>query len=182
MPPESITPQRGHQEPVVGWGTLEAEGFGTLWLVWTRTGLVRLSFQRVQGVSAMQAPVPAVFGEPVQRYFAGEPEDFAAVPIDLRGTDFQCRVWNALRNIPWGEVRTYGGVANDVGSPRAMRAVGMANHVNSIPVIVPCHRVIEAGHRLGGYGGGIERKRFLLELEGARVHQGIVQPGQLDLF
>ncbi|MBW2224745.1 MAG: MGMT family protein, partial [Deltaproteobacteria bacterium] len=66
--------------------------------------------------------------------------------------------------------------------PRAMRAVGQANHVNPVPVIVPCHRVVEAGHHLGGYGGGIERKQLLLELEGVRFHEGVVQPGQMELF
>ena len=119
---------------------------------------------------------------PLRRYFAGESEDFAAVPLDLRGTDFQLRVWAALREIPWGQVRTYGGIAQEIQSPRAMRAVGQANHVNPIPIIVPCHRVVEAGHHLGGYGGGVDRKQRLLELEGVRLHEGVVQPGQMELF
>ena len=63
-----------------------------------------------------------------------------------------------------------------------MRAVGQANHVNPVPIIVPCHRVVEAGHHLGGYGGGIERKQVLLGLEGVRFHEGVVQPGQMELF
>jgi methylated-DNA-[protein]-cysteine S-methyltransferase len=63
-----------------------------------------------------------------------------------------------------------------------MRAVGQANHVNPVPIIVPCHRVVEAGHQLGGYGGGLERKQLLLELEGVRLHEGVVQPGQMELF
>ena len=143
---------------------------------------MRLAFDRLDDVGAKEAPVPAVYAEPLSRYFDGQTEDFASVPLDLRGTDFQLRVWAALRNIPWGQVLTYGGVAREIHSPRAMRAVGQANHVNPIPIIVPCHRVVEAGHHLGGYGGGLERKQRLLELEGVRFHEGVVQPGQMELF
>lgn len=182
MTAEGITADEPNQAPVAGWGTFEAEGLGTLWLVWTDAGLLRLSFERVEGLQAQQAVVPAVYAGPLTRYFRSEPEDFSSVPLDLRGTDFQLRVWNALREIPWGEVRTYGGVAQEIHSPRAMRAVGQANHVNPVPVIVPCHRVVEAGHHLGGYGGGLERKQLLLELEGVRFHEGVVQPGQMELF
>ncbi len=170
------------QAPVAGWGMFEAPGLGTLWLVWTHVGLLRLSFHRPDDVHAQELVIPERFVEPLTRYFAGEPEDFARVALDLRGTEFQTRVWKALRRIPWGQVRTYGGIAQEIGSPRAMRAVGQANHVNAIPIVVPCHRVVEAGHHLGGYGGGLERKRFLLELEGVRFHEGVVQPGQMELF
>ncbi|MGB5809009.1 MAG: methylated-DNA--[protein]-cysteine S-methyltransferase [Polyangiales bacterium] len=171
-----------HQAPVIGWGCFEAERFGSLWLAWTDLGLRRLDFRRIDNAGAQQRDVPEAFAAPLIDYFRGEPEDFASVPLDLHGTDFQMRVWAALRQIPWGQVRTYGGIAQDVGSPRAMRAVGQANHVNPIPVIVPCHRVVEAGHQLGGYGGGPERKKRLLELERVLFHEGIVQPGQLELF
>ena len=182
MTAEGITADEPNQAPVTGWGTFEAKGLGTLWLEWSDAGLLRLSFDRLSDALADQSAVPAVYAEPLSRYFKGEPEDFAEVPLDLRGTDFQLRVWNALREIPWGRVRTYGGVAQEIHSPRAMRAVGQANHVNPIPIIVPCHRVVEAGHHLGGYGGGIERKQPLLELEGVRCHEGVVQPGQMELF
>jgi methylated-DNA-[protein]-cysteine S-methyltransferase len=182
MSAEGTTANQPHQAPVRGWGTFEARGLGTLWLAWTEVGLLELSFERLDAELADPRSVPTVYAEPLARYFEGEPEDFADVPLDLRGTDFQLRVWNALRTIPWGQVRTYGGVAQEIQSPRAMRAVGQANHVNPIPVIVPCHRVVEAGHHLGGYGGGLERKQLLLELEGVRVHEGVVQPGQMELF
>jgi len=182
MTAEDITADEPDQAPVTGWGTFEAKGLGTLWLAWSDAGLQRLSFVRLQGVEAQETVVPAVYAEPLTRYFDSESEDFAGVPLDLWGTDFQLRVWNALREIPWGEVRTYGGVAQEIHSPRAMRAVGQANHVNPIPIVVPCHRVVEAGHHLGGYGGGIERKQLLLELEGVRCHEGVVQPGQMELF
>ena len=182
MTEEGNTADRPNQEPATGWGTFEAKGFGTLWLAWSDLGLLRISFDRFDDLMADEAPVPAAYAEPLSRYFDGEAEDFGEVPLDLRGTDFQLRVWAALREIPWGQVRTYGGIAQEVHSPRAMRAVGQANHVNPIPIIVPCHRVVEAGHHLGGYGGGVDRKKLLLELEGVRFHEGVVQPGQMELF
>ena len=182
MTAEGTTADQAHQAPVMGWGAFEAEGLGTLWLAWTDVGLLHLSFERLDSELADEKPVPAIYAEPLTRYFKGEAEDFATVPLDLRGTEFQLRVWNALREIPWGQVRTYGGVAQEIHSPRAMRAVGQANHVNPIPIIVPCHRVVEAGHHLGGYGGGLERKQLLLDLEGVRFHEGVVQPGQMELF
>ena len=182
MTAEGNTGDTAHQEPATGWGTVEAGGLGTLWLAWSRRGLLRIAFERFDDVVADEAAVPPVYAAPLARYFDGKPEDFADVPLDLRGTEFQLRVWAALREIPWGQVRTYGGIAQAIHSPRAMRAVGQANHVNPIPIIVPCHRVVEAGHQLGGYGGGTDRKQLLLELEGVRFHEGVVQPGQMELF
>jgi O-6-methylguanine DNA methyltransferase len=182
MTVETYAGDEPNRAPVTGWGTFEASAFGTLWLAWTDVGLVRITFERMDGVVADQRAVPAMYAHPLHRYFDGAPEDFDEVVLDLRGTDFQLRVWSALREIPWGQVRTYSGIAQQVGSPRAMRAVGQANHVNPIPIIIPCHRVVEAGHHLGGYGGGLDRKQFLLELEGVRFHEGVVQPGQMELF
>lgn len=182
MNAQGNTGDASHQGQPAGWGTFEAEGLGTLWLAWSDQGLRRLSFERFDDIVADPAPVPSVYSEPLARYFGGAPEDFEAVPLDLLGTEFQARVWAALRRIPWGRVRTYGGIAQEIHSPRAMRAVGQANHVNPVPIIVPCHRVVEAGHHLGGYGGGVERKRLLLELEGVLLHEGVVQPGQMELF
>jgi methylated-DNA-[protein]-cysteine S-methyltransferase len=97
-------------------------------------------------------------------YFAGELVDFD-VELDLRGTEFQQRVWKALLTIPYGETRSYGEIAEQIGAPGAARAVGLANGHNPIAIIVPCHRVIGASGRLTGYGGGLERKQTLLELE-----------------
>ncbi len=87
------------------------------------------------------------------------------LPLQLEGTDFQLRVWNALVRIPYGETRSYGQFATSLGDGGAARAIGAANGSNPVAIIVPCHRVIGAGGRLGGYGGGLERKRFLLDLE-----------------
>jgi methylated-DNA-[protein]-cysteine S-methyltransferase len=97
-------------------------------------------------------------------YFAGELTEFD-VPIRLEGTDFQRRVWQGLRTIPYGETVSYVELARRAGSPAASRAVGQANGRNPVAVIVPCHRVIAADGSLGGYGGGLERKARLLELE-----------------
>ena len=90
-----------------------------------------------------------------------------AFPLDLRGTDFQVACWRALLNIPYGETRTYADIARAVGKPKAFRAVGMANNRNPIAIVVPCHRVIASDGTLCGYGGGLDVKRKLLELEGA---------------
>ncbi len=100
----------------------------------------------------------------LEEYFGGERREFS-VALAPAGTPFQVRVWQALRAIPYGETISYLVLAQRVGSPRASRAVGQANGHNPISIIVPCHRVIAADGSLGGYGGGLERKRFLLALE-----------------
>jgi O-6-methylguanine DNA methyltransferase len=182
MTSHDTTGKARHQDELIAWGTFEASGLGTLWLAWTERGLLRLAYEPFDDIVADPGTVPPVYADALERYFRAETEDFAEVPLDLRGTDFQLRVWSALREIPWGQVRTYGGIATLIQSPRAMRAVGQANHVNPVPIVVPCHRVVEAGHQLGGYGGGVDRKRLLLELEGVRFHEGVVQPGQMELF
>jgi len=110
---------------------------------------------------------PGAFADVVaqlEAYFAGELIAFD-IDLELTGTEFQRRVWAALQTIPYGETRSYGQIAEQIGSPAASRAVGMANGRNPIGIIVPCHRVIGSSGGLTGYGGGIERKRTLLELE-----------------
>jgi methylated-DNA-[protein]-cysteine S-methyltransferase len=107
--------------------------------------------------------------EQLRAYFAGELRDFD-LSLDMQGTEFQRRVWLELRNIPYGETRSYSFVANIIGAPKAVRAVGAANGRNPIPIVVPCHRVIGAGGALVGYGGGLPLKRFLLDLEARRSH------------
>jgi methylated-DNA-[protein]-cysteine S-methyltransferase len=105
--------------------------------------------------------------EQLEQYFAGERRDFD-VPLALTGSPFEVGVWEALRRIPYGETVSYGWLACEVGSPGAARAVGLANGRNPIALIVPCHRVIGADGSLTGYGGGLGRKRFLLDLEAGR--------------
>lgn len=97
-------------------------------------------------------------------YFAGNLREFQ-IPLDLQGTPFQLKVWNALLTIPFGETINYGEQARRIGQPAASRAVGMANGRNPISIIVPCHRVIGKNGTLTGYGGGLDMKRFLLDLE-----------------
>lgn len=109
--------------------------------------------------------------EELGRYFAGELREFT-VPLATPGTDFQQRVWEVLRTIPYGETRSYGEQARALGDPAAVRAVARANGDNRIAIVIPCHRVIGADGKLTGYGGGLERKRFLLELERGRVAGG----------
>jgi O-6-methylguanine DNA methyltransferase len=102
----------------------------------------------------------------LEEYFAGKRREFS-FPLDLRGTNFQLACWRALLAIPYGETRSYAAMARAVGKPKAFRAVGMANNRNPIAIVVPCHRVIASDGTLCGYGGGLEVKRKLLELEGA---------------
>jgi len=103
----------------------------------------------------------------LQEYFAGVRTSFD-VRLAPRGAEFELRVWRALQDIPYGETVSYGEIARRVSQPQAARAVGLANGRNPIAVIVPCHRVIGADGSLTGYGGGLERKRLLLELESAQ--------------
>ena len=102
----------------------------------------------------------------LEEYFAGSRREFS-FPLDLRGTPFQLACWHALLAIPYGETRTYADIARAVCRPQGFRAVGMANNRNPIAVVVPCHRVIASDGTLCGYGGGLDIKRKLLELEGA---------------
>lgn len=102
--------------------------------------------------------------EQLRAYFAGDRTDFD-LELNMAGTEFQRRVWQALTTIPYGETRSYGEIAAQIGAAGAARAVGLANGHNPIAIIVPCHRVIGASGGLTGYGGGLDRKRSLLELE-----------------
>ncbi|WP_405626597.1 methylated-DNA--[protein]-cysteine S-methyltransferase [Streptomyces sp. NBC_00016] len=113
--------------------------------------------------------------EQLEAYFAGELKEFS-LELRLHGTPFQRSVWDGLRKIPYGETRTYGELAEALGNPTASRAVGLANGRNPIGIIVPCHRVIGAGGGLTGYGGGLDRKRRLLDFEGGTA------PGDTALF
>ncbi|HWI65508.1 MAG TPA: methylated-DNA--[protein]-cysteine S-methyltransferase [Symbiobacteriaceae bacterium] len=111
----------------------------------------------------------------LQAYFDRTLQAFA-LPLDMRGTDFQREVWQALTTIPFGQTRSYGQVAAQIGRPKAVRAVGAANGANPVPIIVPCHRVIGSNGTLTGYAGGLELKQQLLALE------GIAQQAQLGVF
>ncbi|WP_103535197.1 methylated-DNA--[protein]-cysteine S-methyltransferase [Streptomyces sp. SM11] len=120
-------------------------------------------------------PDPEPFGEVVQElteYFAGDRTTFD-LPLDLHGTPFQRSVWAELLKIPYGETRSYGELAEELGKPGASRAVGLANGKNPVGIIVPCHRVIGASGSLTGYGGGLDRKQRLLAFERGGEEDGV---------
>lgn len=157
-------------------------GFPYVTHTWVDSPLGPLTLRAHDGVLSglympehRHGPAPAALGErdddglPAVReqlaaYFASQLTVFD-LPLELRGTDFQRRVWAALRAIPYGETRTYGELAAAIGAPSASRAVGLANGRNPISIVVPCHRVVGAGGSLTGYAGGVDRKRALLDLE-----------------
>ena len=116
-------------------------------------------------------PFKAVIKQ-LDEYFDGSRQDFD-LPLKPQGTEFQRRVWQALQQIPYGETWSYGELAKYVGNPKASRAVGAANGINPIPVIIPCHRVIGSNGTLTGFGGGLETKAFLLTLEATRRAPGL---------
>jgi methylated-DNA-[protein]-cysteine S-methyltransferase len=109
------------------------------------------------------APIRQAFAD----YFAGDIRALERIPVETVGTHFQRKVWAALQRIPAGETRSYGQLAAEIGEPKAMRAVGLANGQNPVAIVVPCHRVIGADGSLTGFGGGLPRKRWLLRHEGA---------------
>jgi methylated-DNA-[protein]-cysteine S-methyltransferase len=128
--------------------------------------------RRYEGpVSLQLSPAPSPARHAIEAYFAGDLAAIDTLPTSTGGTSFQREVWAALRAIPTGQTTTYGTLAQRLGRPKAVRAVGAANGANPISLIVPCHRVIGADAGLTGYGGGIERKRWLLN------HEGAVTPG-----
>jgi len=160
---------------------------GTLQLAATDRGLAQLGFIKANGdTSDMPFAFERVAGQEskwiespsqmkpyvtqLKAYLAGELKQFDFA-LDLRGTDFQKKCWHALLAIPYGETYSYADIAEAVGSKDAFRAVGQANHRNPVAVVVPCHRVITTSGTLGGYGGGLDVKRWLLKLEGVNVNE-----------
>jgi methylated-DNA-[protein]-cysteine S-methyltransferase len=150
--------------------TYLASPLGKLLLTSDGEGLTGIQFPRHQ-----PSPLPAHWRRDPQRldevcrqlraYFAGELRDFD-LSLAMGGSPFERRVWSALRRVPYGKTVSYGQIAAGIGQPKACRAVGLANGKNPIPIVVPCHRVIGADGSLAGYGGGLDTKRWLLELEG----------------
>jgi methylated-DNA-[protein]-cysteine S-methyltransferase len=144
------------KSPIGSWGV---EG--------TERGITRVSMPAETRPSSRGVAPEAVArgAAQLEQYFRGTRRTFDVTLFESPATSFQRDVWSALCDIPFGEVKTYGDVARATNRPRAMRAVGNANHANPWPIIVPCHRVVSA-RVLGGYGGGERVKRFLLDLEG----------------
>lgn len=184
-------PDRPAALGAAGWAVLDGGAvLGPLALAWEPEGLVVLHFgpalppddaALLEEPPGLPTAPPPALADPLVAYLRGAPIEPAALPVKLKGTEFQQRVWRALRRVPRGQVRTYGGLAKDAGSPRATRAVGMAMARNPISVVVPCHRVVGARFALGGYSSGLPRKRHLLALEGVAVEDDRVRPGQLAL-
>jgi len=133
-----------------------------------RTLLARHYGAEGQGYTISRAPLPTAISTAFSAYFAGDLAAIDAIPVATGGTDFQRTVWAALRMIPAGETLSYGALAQQINNPSAVRAVGLANGANPIAIVVPCHRVIGANGSLTGYGGGLPRKQWLLEHEGAQ--------------
>lgn len=115
----------------------------------------------------------------LRAYFRGELREFTC-DLDVRGTPFQKRCWEALRSIPYGTTRSYAEIAGAIGRPRAFRAVGQANHQNPVAIVIPCHRVIGADGALTGYGGGLAMKQALLRLEGVNLQCGLDFPDDMQ--
>jgi methylated-DNA-[protein]-cysteine S-methyltransferase len=146
---------------------------GKLTLVASERGLAAVLWEHEDSLHERFVAPAADPGHPLlvqtqhelEEYFSESRRGFT-VTLDFGGTEFQNKVWNALRTIPFGETRSYSEVANQIGSSKAVRAVGAANGRNPIPIIVPCHRVIGADGTLTGFGGGLQNKARLLALEG----------------
>lgn len=147
---------------------------GTLLLVRDEQGLTQLQLpagKHPQVVDPDWVRDDAAFDDvrvELEEYFAGTRREFT-VPLHPAGTAFQQRVWTALRGIGYGETTSYGKIASAVGEPGAARAVGLANGQNPIPIIVPCHRILHADGGLGGYTGGLDKKRSLLAVESGQA-------------
>jgi O-6-methylguanine DNA methyltransferase len=153
---------------------------GNVRLAVTETGVTRIGLPRSSGAGfagwlrtafadAERVPwLPLVdkLSQELAEYFAGRRREFS-VPLELRGSEFQRAVWREIGRIPYGETRTYSEVARGAGRPRAVRAAGTATGNNPVPILIPCHRVIAAHGRLGGFSGGLDAKRRLLALERA---------------
>lgn len=143
-------------ETIIGYLTISAD----------EQGITDVSFGKRNPVHAVcqETPVIKQAVNELQEYFEGRRQEFT-VPLHPQGTDFQLRVWQVLRTIPYGKTWSYKQVATAAGNPNASRAVGMANNRNPIAIIIPCHRVIGANGRLVGYAGGLDVKEKLLEIE-----------------
>ena len=126
----------------------------------------RLLHRQEPSAAIVETRDPAGASTALDRYFSGDLAALDQLQVEFYGTDFQRRVWTALRAIGAGRTASYLDIATSVGAPSAVRAVGAANGANPIPIVVPCHRIIGTSGALVGYGGGIDRKRWLLEHEG----------------
>ena len=138
---------------------------GTLYLIFLKKSLTGVSFKKPHRVPFKKGHAPGNFIKELGNYFHGKDTGFSQTIQFLAGTEFEKRVWNCLKDIPCGETRTYKWVAEKIDSPSATRAVGKALSKNPVPIVLPCHRVIESDGSIGGYSSGVDIKRRLLEME-----------------
>jgi methylated-DNA-[protein]-cysteine S-methyltransferase len=131
--------------------------------------MIGLLQKRYESVELVEAIDPQGFSSRIQSYLAGDYRSVDNIPVSAGGTDFQQQVWQGLQTIPVGTTISYGELATKLGKPAAARAVGMANSLNPVGIVVPCHRVIGAKATLTGYAGGLERKQWLLKHEGVEI-------------
>jgi len=141
---------------------------GKLYIAEIDGAITDIAFAPVDASEEKETPLIKKAAEMLSEYFCGKRKDFDGLPLRAEGTEFQKKAWDALLTIPYGQVRSYKEQAAAVGNPKACRAVGAANGKNPISIVIPCHRVIGADKSLTGYGGGLDIKRALLELEGSR--------------
>lgn len=137
---------------------------GTLYLAEERGQLVEISYVPIVKGEKKETELLEEVKRQLEEYFKGNLKNFD-LPLNPSGTEFQKKVWKALLTIPYGETRSYGEIASQIGKEKASRAIGGANHVNPISIVIPCHRVIGKNGSLVGYGGGLDKKTILLELE-----------------
>ena len=138
---------------------------GPLYLEFSGKFLTGIFYQKPSGISLKESAVPESFKKELAAYFDGTGTGFNHEVKFLIGTDFEKKVWDSLRKIPFGETRTYKWVAEKIGNPAAVRAVGRALSKNPVPIVIPCHRVIESDGSIGGYASGVDAKRRLLDME-----------------
>lgn len=163
-----------HVESPIGTITLAVHGDDLCALDFADENAMRARLvARLEGVHFVEEGDPAGHSSRLQAYFAGECHALIDIPVDPGGTPFQQQVWRELRNTACGETRSYKDVAKAIGNPAATRAVGTANRRNPIAIVIPCHRVVNADRRLGGYAGGLANKRWLLQHERTRPAAGM---------
>lgn len=176
-PPEPFTLDR--MTTPIGEALLVTDRAGRLvaleWADYESRMALLLRRQHRRAVTLVPGRAPDTLRARLGAYFAGDFTQLSGIAVEMPGTPFQRAVWTALRAIPAGTTMSYGGLAARLGIPKAVRAVGLANGANPVSVVVPCHRVIGTDGSLTGYGGGLERKRWLLRHEGVRVKSGATQ-------
>lgn len=137
--------------------------FGHIYIVFLGEKLAKITLQRPKEIRV--SVVPESFKKQLSAYFEGGLKEFHQKIVFLSGTDFEKSVWSALRDVPYGETRTYKWLSERIGKPKAHRAVGRALARNPLPIVLPCHRIIESDGHIGGYSSGVDIKRRLLDME-----------------